>query len=251
LSAELDVASFKQGSFVHVTRKWTGFDGNNAYRDRMMTPGELAYATGFEPGIGRIRDMAGTPLSDYYFADHLGTTRRTNGPSGGSSSNVFTAFGEPRSATLDGGDNRYGYIGAHGYQAHDEMPFLHVGHRYYDPSTGRFLQRDPIGLAGGRNIYSYVRNLPVRLIDPEGLTYGNCLTPEWACRPAPIPPALPAPPPPGQNSGLKKWKAIFGGLGASAGGTAAVHPDPRVKGAAGAAGALCAGIVAVLEWFDD
>jgi RHS repeat-associated protein len=169
LSAELDVASFKQGSFVHTTRKWTDFDGDNAYRDRMMTPGELAYATGFEPGIGRIRDMAGTPLSDYYFADHLGTTRRTYGPSGGSSSSVFTAFGEPRSATLDGGDNRYGYVGAHGYQAHDEMPFLHVGHRYYDPSIGRFLQRDPIGMFGGLNVYMYVFGRPTSLVDPWGL----------------------------------------------------------------------------------
>jgi RHS repeat-associated protein len=95
--------------------------------------------------------------------------RRTYGPSGGSSSSVFTAFGEPRSATLDGGDNRYGYVGAWGYQAHDEMPFLHVGHRYYDPSIGRFLQRDPIGIAGGRNIYEVYKNKPTVAIDHSGL----------------------------------------------------------------------------------
>jgi RHS repeat-associated protein len=99
--------------------------------------------------------------------------RRTYGPSGGSSSSVFTAFGEPRSATLDGGDNRYGYVGAHGYQAHDEMPFLHVGHRYYDPSIGRFLQRDFIGIRGGWNVYGYVRGRATGRIDPSGLIDGN------------------------------------------------------------------------------
>lgn len=28
-------------------------------------------------------------------------------------------------------------------------------HRYYDPTEGRFLNRDPIGYAGGMNLYAY------------------------------------------------------------------------------------------------
>jgi len=46
---------------------------------------------------------------------------------------------------------------------------MHVGARYYDPSTGRFLQRDPIGIAGGLNVYAYVGNRPTVRIDPLGL----------------------------------------------------------------------------------
>lgn len=42
-------------------------------------------------------------------------------------------------------------------------------HRYYDPSTGRFLTRDPISYAGGINLYSYVQNNPINFIDPLGL----------------------------------------------------------------------------------
>lgn len=41
--------------------------------------------------------------------------------------------------------------------------------RMYDPKTGRFLQRDPIGYIDGPNPYTYVRNNPVNWIDPYGL----------------------------------------------------------------------------------
>jgi len=52
----------------------------------------------------------------------------------------------------------------------DETGFLYYGYRYYDPSTGRWLNRDPIGEeTGGRNLYAMVHNDPVDLVDMLGL----------------------------------------------------------------------------------
>ncbi len=45
--------------------------------------------------------------------------------------------------------------------------------RDYDPTIGRYIQPDPIGLAGGVNTYSYVANNPLGFIDPQGLLFGG------------------------------------------------------------------------------
>ncbi|MES9990713.1 MAG: RHS repeat-associated core domain-containing protein, partial [Candidatus Thiodiazotropha sp.] len=44
--------------------------------------------------------------------------------------------------------------------------------RDYDPTSGRYLQSDPIGLGGGLNTYLYAEANPVRYVDPLGLNPG-------------------------------------------------------------------------------
>jgi RHS repeat-associated protein len=46
----------------------------------------------------------------------------------------------------------------------------YMRNRYYDPQTGRFTQEDPIGLAGGMNLYGYANGDPINLSDPFGLS---------------------------------------------------------------------------------
>jgi RHS repeat-associated protein len=50
-----------------------------------------------------------------------------------------------------------------------ETDLYYNWHRYYDPRTGRYLQPDPIGLAGGMNPFSYGRNNPLTYLDLFGL----------------------------------------------------------------------------------
>lgn len=161
------------------------YDGDQAYGDRVGGVWQRV----FLPGVGRIEPF--DPMSpssgdntEYYHGDHLGSMRAMTDPGGNGIDHnepavsgvgtVYTAFGEPVVNTFaDGASNRYAYIGAHGYQMHEgmtevPMPYLHVGARYYDPATGRFLQRDPIGIDGGLNVYAYVANAPTIRIDPSG-----------------------------------------------------------------------------------
>ena len=47
---------------------------------------------------------------------------------------------------------------------------MRFGYRDYDPETGRWTAKDPIGFDGGdENLFDYVQNDPVNMIDPLGL----------------------------------------------------------------------------------
>ncbi|NIM51763.1 MAG: hypothetical protein GTO22_21360, partial [Gemmatimonadales bacterium] len=51
---------------------------------------------------------------------------------------------------------------------------MYMRNRYYDPQSGQFTQEDPIGLAGGLNLYGFADGDPVNFSDPFGLCrHGN------------------------------------------------------------------------------
>jgi RHS repeat-associated protein len=65
----------------------------------------------------------------------------------------------------------FGFAGGH----HDQATGLvRMGARDYDPETGRFTAKDPIGFAGGyASLYAYVGGDPVNRADPSGLGPGS------------------------------------------------------------------------------
>jgi len=79
----------------------------------------------------------------------------------------YDAYGNRSERLLDYSDP-WGFGAQAGYVTDLETGLLLLTHRFYDPNVGRFLTRDPMGYAGGINLYGYVRNNPVRNHDRRG-----------------------------------------------------------------------------------
>ena len=107
----------------------------------------------------------------WYQCDHLGTPQELTDQTGEIAwSANYKAWGAAQEVISDaarkaGIQNPIRFQG----QYFDQETGLHYNrHRYYDPASGRFISKDPIGLAGGLNFHQYAAN-PVEWIEPLGL----------------------------------------------------------------------------------
>jgi RHS repeat-associated protein len=68
-------------------------------------------------------------------------------------------------------------------------------HRYYHPTLGRWLTRDPIKYEGGPNLYGYVNGQPTAFVDPSGEVFWLVVIPVIIITPLvwPDPANAPAP----------------------------------------------------------
>jgi len=123
------------------------------------------------------KDAAGEWETLFYLRDHLGSVLAlVDGAGAIVESYEYAPYGAPEVTALDGVsprkvaasvfDNRMLYTGREWDAAAD---LYHYRHRTYSPREHRFMQGDPIGLAGGWNYYAYVGGNPVNLKDPTGL----------------------------------------------------------------------------------
>ncbi|MFO1496682.1 MAG: RHS repeat-associated core domain-containing protein [Lysobacterales bacterium] len=113
--------------------------------------------------------------------DHLGTPRVVAAPdgvlwrwelvTGTTSTGGSNAFGERLpNEDVDGDGKPYVFELRFPGQIHDPETGLHYNYfRDYEPGTGRYVESDPIGLAGGASTYGFVAGSPLRFSDPQGL----------------------------------------------------------------------------------
>lgn len=107
--------------------------------------------------------------AQYYHADGLGSIVAMTSDLAGNAIYGLARYdvsGNASSAPGLAPIPKYGYTG----REPDETGFIYYRARYYDPSIGRFTQRDPTGLSGGLNQYAYAGNNPVNYTDPTGTT---------------------------------------------------------------------------------
>jgi RHS repeat-associated protein len=77
----------------------------------------------------------------------------------------YGPFGETQAQSGNVGN----FLQYTGREKDPDTGLYQVRARYYDPETGRFISRDPIGFAGGINQYVYCGADPVNANDPSGL----------------------------------------------------------------------------------
>ena len=122
----------------------------------------------------------------YYHVDHLGTPQAMTDSAGAMVWKAdYNPFGKAsvRVGTIENNLRLPG-------QYYDRETGLHYNYfRDYDPSTGRYVETDPIGLDGGLNIYSYANQNPLSFTDPAGLQAGAGAFP--GASPVPSPAAHP------------------------------------------------------------
>ncbi len=127
------------------------------------------YVWGLLGPIARI-DLQNPANTRYYVIDGLGHVRALVSPSGAITDRyTYDSWGnliEQAGNT----PNLFTWNGAYGYEFIPFTGLYHVGAREYDPRTARWLQRDPIDVAGGHpNVYGYCFNSPLIWKDPNGL----------------------------------------------------------------------------------
>ncbi len=104
---------------------------------------------------------AGTATKHYLHADHLGSIVAATNVSGGPTINSYDEYGVP-------GASNVGRIQYTGQIWLSELGLYHYKARLYSPSLGRFLQTDPTGYDDQINLYAYVGDDPLNLIDSNG-----------------------------------------------------------------------------------
>jgi len=130
-------------------------DSNNAVTKRY-------YSQGMQVTIGSNSG------SYYYTRDHLGSVREMVDSAGAVRARYDYDIWGNRSGNLIATTPVDAEFGFTGHYYHTASGLYLAPFRAYDPLAGRWISRDPLGEAGGLNLYGYVNNSPANYVDPNG-----------------------------------------------------------------------------------
>jgi RHS repeat-associated protein len=161
-----------------VTTNTFTYNGDNLRASKVDSAGTFTYLTdGTSPASSVLKDGAATytpgiserrgTTSKFYHTDALGSVRGITDSTQATTDTVrYDAFGNVASRT-GSTPTPFLFAGGYQYQTDGDSGLMLLGHRYYDPSIGRFLSKDPA--KDGDNWYAYCENNPLSWVDPRGL----------------------------------------------------------------------------------
>ena len=145
--------------------KWTDFVDGEATRT-------LYYTTDAFGKVTALIDGDTGAVVERYVYDPYGAVTFLQGNQEGQTEWAPTVVEGQAPGTASAVGNEILYAG---YRYDPETSLYQLRNRQYDPSTGRFLQRDPSGYNGTMNSYGYAGGNPVTAYDPLGLESVNPL----------------------------------------------------------------------------
>ncbi len=163
--------------------RWVGLWGNGGTHNAVNAVSDLGQSWAPDAFVlylwgptGPVMEFDMLGNSKAFLYDPLGNTLNTTTHEGLAEKPLFyDGYGMLVWPDAPGSDRMrrqpFQYKGQAGYygDAHTGLYYCH--NRYYDPRLGSWLSRDPIGLDGGVNLYSYCGGNPVMFWDPSGLDF--------------------------------------------------------------------------------
>ncbi len=155
--------AFTQGTTTTTTNYL--YDGSDVLEE-LDAAGNVTARYNRGPWFDEPLSILQSGIVSYYEADGLGSISSVSGS--GSLTDTYTYDSYGKTMTLTGTTvNPYRYTGR---ELDAETGLYYYRARYYDTTTGRFLNEDPVRFAAGINFYDYVSNAPTGWVDGTGLS---------------------------------------------------------------------------------
>ena len=169
--------TYQNGTFVKTEEKRRVFDGMDVVQERNAA-NEVTAQLVRDGNISGILSRTTAAGAAFYGYDGNGNVTLLTDASGADVAHYrYDAWGNTLEAVGPrAGENPYRFSTK---EVHAASGLIDFGLRFYSPSMGRWINRDPLGEEGGINLYAMVGNSPVNGVDEYGLDPYPCTHPNF------------------------------------------------------------------------